>query len=719
MANSVKLNITGMTCVNCANAIEKSTKKLDGVISSKVSFAESSAVFEIDDNSRLETIKSKIKKLGYGIVANYDELEAVKQKEVLNLKNKLIIAAIFSTVTMALEMTGQDNFFKSLFLLLLTSIVIFYCGVGFYKHAISSLKNRNYDMNVLIFLGTLMAYLYSIFTFIIPEAIPQNMRYLYFSGASMIITFVLLGKFLEERSKIKAGNYLKTLMDLSPKTALILTKDGSSVSIPTSELKIGDIVVVKNGYNIPCDGIIVSGGAEIDTGALTGESLPVYKSVRDNVNAGTLNTNGYINIKVTKRDSDSLLSQILNLLANASSQKMPISRLADRVANIFVPSVISISIATFLIWTMLDTPTRGILAAISVLIISCPCALGLATPIAIISGISVGAKNGILIKNPEVMEVMKDIKYAVFDKTGTLTKGEISVINTNLNSDDLKIAINAEALSEHPISKAIVRYDPDKVDKSLSFEFKNIPGMGIDANNGEILIGNIKLLNSFDIDISSEHLNEINKILDSGFGIVLVAINKQYKGYITLSDTIKDDAKQSIKEIKDLGIIPVMLTGDNEKTALVVAKELEIDKVMAGVLPDGKFEIINSLKQDGSKVIFIGDGINDAPPLKAADIGIAMSSGSDIAKDVGDTILIKNDLKSVLFSINLATNTMKVIKENLAWASIYNILCIPVAAGVLYPFFGLLLTPMYAALAMSISSVSVVLNSLRLRIMKF
>ncbi|RUT50041.1 copper-translocating P-type ATPase [Campylobacter fetus] len=708
-----------MTCVNCANAIEKSTKKLDGVISSKVSFAESSAVFEIDDNSRLEIIKSKIKKLGYGIVANYDELEAVKQKEVLNLKNKLIIAAIFSTVTMALEMTGQDNFFKSLFLLLLTSIVIFYCGVGFYKHAISSLKNKNYDMNVLIFLGTLMAYLYSIFTFIIPEAIPQNMRYLYFSGASMIITFVLLGKFLEERSKIKAGNYLKTLIDLSPKTALILTKDGSSVSIPTSELKIGDIVVVKNGYNIPCDGIIVSGGAEIDTGALTGESLPVYKSVGDNVNAGTLNTNGYINIKVTKRDSDSLLSQILNLLANASSQKMPISRLADRVANIFVPSVISISIATFLIWTMLDTPTRGILAAISVLIISCPCALGLATPIAIISGISVGAKNGILIKNPEVMEVMKDIKYAVFDKTGTLTKGEISVINTNLNSDDLKIAINAEALSEHPISKAIVRYAPDKVDKSLSFEFKNIPGMGIDANNGEILIGNINLLNSFDIYISSEHLNEINKILDSGFGIVLVAINKQYKGYITLSDTIKDDAKQSIKEIKDLGIIPVMLTGDNEKTALVVAKELEIDKVIAGVLPDGKFEIINSLKQDGSKVIFIGDGINDAPPLKAADIGIAMSSGSDIAKDVGDIILIKNDLKSVLFSINLATNTMKVIKENLAWASIYNILCIPVAAGVLYPFFGLLLTPMYAALAMSISSVSVVLNSLRLRIMKF
>ncbi|OCS02070.1 ATPase P [Campylobacter fetus subsp. testudinum] len=708
-----------MTCVNCANAIEKSTKKLDGVISSKVSFAESSAIFEIDDNSRLETIKSKIKKLGYGIAANYDELEVAKQKEVLNLKNKLIIAAIFSTVTMALEMTGQDNFFKSLFLLLLTSIVIFYCGVSFYKHAISSLKNRNYDMNVLIFLGTLMAYLYSIVTFIAPEIIPQNMRYLYFSGASMIITFVLLGKFLEERSKIKAGNYLKALMDLSPKTALILTKDGSSVSIPTSELKIGDIVVVKNGYNIPCDGTIVSGGAEIDTGALTGESLPVYKSVGDSVNAGTLNTNGYINIKVTKRDSDSLLSQILDLLSNASSQKMPISRLADRVANIFVPSVISISIATFLIWAMLDTPTRGILAAISVLIISCPCALGLATPIAIISGISVGAKNGILIKNPEVMEVMKDIKYAVFDKTGTLTKGEISVVNTNLNNDDLKIAINAEALSEHPISKAIVRYAPDEIDKSLSFKFKNIPGMGIDANDGEILIGNIKLLNSFDIDISSEHLNEINNILDSGFGIVLVAINRQYKGYITLSDTIKDDAKQSIKEIKDLGIIPVMLTGDNEKTALVVAKELEIDKVIAGVLPDGKFEIINSLKNDGSKVIFIGDGINDAPPLKAADIGIAMSSGSDIAKDVGDIILIKNDLKSVLFSINLATNTMKVIKENLAWASIYNILCIPVAAGILYPFFGLLLTPMYAALAMSISSVSVVLNSLRLRIMKF
>ncbi|AII14393.1 copper-translocating P-type ATPase [Campylobacter iguaniorum] len=717
MINKVKFNITGMTCVNCANSIEKSVKKLNGVVSSKVSFADSSAVFELDQNADLSLIKNKIKKLGFGVAQNYDELQISKQKNLANLRNKFIISAVLSSLIMIFEMSGEASFAKSLGLLGLASIVIFYCGLSFYTHAISSVKSLNFDMNVLISLGTFMAYGYSLATFLAPNLIPENMKYLYFSGSAMIITFVLLGKFLEERSKLKAGNYIKSLMDLSPKTALVLKPDGQSLSVLASELKINDIVVVKNGYNVPCDGVIVSGGAEIDTSALSGESLPVFKSAGDLVHAGTLNTNGYINIKVTKEPNDTLLAQILELLANASSQKMPISRLADKVANIFVPSVILIAIITFLVWGFFGDLTRGLLSAISVLIISCPCALGLATPIAIISGISWSAKNAILIKNPEIMEIIHLANCAVFDKTGTLTKGEISVAKTNLNTQDLKLIVNLEKLSEHPISKAIVDYAPNLIDKDIKFEFENIPGMGISANSSQILVGNEALLKLKGIKIQMS--DEINEALERGFGMIYVALNSKFSGYIAISDTIKEDAKQTIEALKELGITPVMLTGDNQKTANLVAQSLGIEKVIAGVLPSDKYKAINELKSEHKKVIFVGDGINDALALKAADISIAMSSGSDIAKDIGDIVLIKNDLSSVANAINLASKTMQTIKENLAWAFIYNIICIPVAAGVLYPVFGLVLTPMYAAFAMSISSLSVVLNSLKLRLLKF
>lgn len=719
MSEKIKFNITGMTCVNCANAIEKNAKKIAGVISSSVSFTDSSGVFEVSDENVANSLKDKIKKLGYGVASNYDELERQKEKDLVNLKIKLIISAVLSVAIMIFEMNNTTDFFQLFFLLILASIVTFYCGFSFYKHAYNALKSFNFDMNTLISLGSLMAYLYSILVFLVPNLLPENMRYLYFSSSAMIITFVLLGKFLEQRSKIKAGNYLKSLMDLTPKTALVLQPDGQSVLVPIDKLKLNDIVVVKNGYSVPSDGIIISGGAEIDTSALTGESMPVYKGEGDDINAGTMNINGYINVKVTKLPQDSLLSQILELLIVAGSKKMSISRVADRVSNIFVPVVIIIAIATLLIWLAFGEPTRAVLSAICVLIISCPCALGLATPIAIISGISQGAKNGILIKNPEVMEIMGDVKYAVFDKTGTLTKGEISVIKTSLNKEDLKIVACVEALSEHLVSKAIVKYAFKLVDNNISYSFVNILGMGISANEGEILIGNEKLLTKFEIELQPSQKQEIDEILNDGYGVILVAIDRIYRGYIVINDTIKDDAKQSIERIKELGIVPVMLTGDNEKTANLIAKQLGIDIVFAGVLPDTKFKVIQDLKKDGAKVVFIGDGINDAPPLKAADIGIAMSSGSDIAKDAGDIVLIKNNLISVALSIVLAKECMKTIKQNLAWAFIYNIVFIPAAAGILYPFFGILLTPMYGAAAMSISSVTVVLNSLRLKLSKF
>ncbi|WP_432704942.1 heavy metal translocating P-type ATPase [Campylobacter hyointestinalis] len=714
---SVKIQITGMTCVNCANAIEKNVAKIKGVISSKVSFADCSGVFEVQNDDDISKIKDKIKKLGFGVVNNYDELEAAQNKNAINLKNRLIISAILSVIIMVFEMNSYETLYKSLALFILTSIVIFYCGFDFFKHAMKSIKNSNYDMNVLITLGVSAAYIYSIFAFCFSNLMPEAMKYLYFSSCSMIITFVLLGKFLEERSKKSARNYIKALMDLSPKSALVLQKDGTTAPILVNDLKLGDIVVVKSGYALPCDGVIISGGAEIDASMLSGESMPVFKSVGDSVNAGTLNTNGYINIKVTKLSGDSLISVILELLLEASTKKMPIARLADKVANIFVPLVVFIALGTFALWSLCGEPFNGILAAVSVLIISCPCALGLATPIAIVVGISQSAKNGIIIKNPQILEILGDAKYAVFDKTGTLTKGQISVVSSNLDDESLKIVANAANLSEHPVSKAISEFAKEYMDKNVIYAYENIPGMGISAEHSEILIGNEKLLNSFNVFLDSEQKESIQKVLDSGLGVVLVALGFKYTGFIAISDTLKDDALQAISAVKSFGVTPIMLTGDNEKIAKIVAKELGIDEVIAGVLPSKKFEVIENLKKEGI-VIFVGDGINDALALKSADIGIAMSSGSDIAKDAGDIVLIKNDLSSVAYSLYLAKRNMKTIKQNLVWAFVYNIVCIPVAAGVLYPVFGLLLNPMYAALAMSISSFSVVLNSLRLKFVK-
>ncbi|WP_309300157.1 heavy metal translocating P-type ATPase [Campylobacter hyointestinalis] len=714
---TIKIQITGMTCVNCANAIEKNVLKIQGVTSSKVSFADCCGVFEVQNDEDIDKIKDKVKKLGFGVVNNYDELEAAQNKNAINLKNRLIISAILSVIIMVFEMNSYETLYKSLALFILTSIVIFYCGFDFFKHAMKSIKNLNYDMNVLITLGVSAAYIYSIFAFCFSNLMPEAMKYLYFSSCSMIITFVLLGKFLEERSKKSARNYIKALMDLSPKSALVLQKDGTTAPILVNDLKLGDIVVVKSGYTLPCDGVIVNGGAEIDVSMLSGESMPVFKSVGDSVNAGTLNTNGYINIKVTKLSGDSLISVILELLLEASTKKMPIARLADKVANIFVPLVVFIALGTFALWSLCGEPFNGILAAVSVLIISCPCALGLATPIAIVVGISQSAKNGIIIKNPQILEILGDAKYAVFDKTGTLTKGQISVVSSNLDDESLKIVANAANLSEHPVSKAISEFAKEYIDKNVIYTYENIPGMGISAEHSEILIGNEKLLNSFNVFLDSEQKESIQKVLDSGLGVVLVALGFKYTGFIAISDTLKDDALQSISAVKSFGVTSIILTGDNEKIAKIVAKELGIDEVIAGVLPSKKFEVIENLKKEGI-VIFVGDGINDALALKSADIGIAMSSGSDIAKDAGDIVLIKNDLSSVAYSLYLAKRNMKTIKQNLVWAFVYNIVCIPVAAGVLYPVFGLLLNPMYAALAMSISSFSVVLNSLRLKFVK-
>ena len=718
----INLNISGMTCVNCSNGIQKVVNKLDGLESSKVSFASNSGEFVID-SSKLDKDKliKKIKTLGYGVEEDIKALEIAKKKAYYKLRRLFIIALILSVSIfyfLFFPVTGINTYI----MFALGSIVQFYPGGRFYSLAFKAISHKNFDMNVLVALGTSAAYFYSAFVVLFPALFPEHLRFIYFDGASVIITFILLGRLLEERSKAKATDFLKNLMNLAPLNAQKIELDGTITEILAKELYIDDIVLIKQGEKISADGVIIEGGAEIDTSMITGEPLPAYKSVGDDVIAGTINTAGLIKVKVTKLANDTTLSKIIALLNEAQSKSMPIARFADRVANVFVPIVILISILTFFVWYFfVGDALSAILASISVLIISCPCALGLATPIAIVSAVGKGAKEGILIKNPEVLEIIKDIKYAVFDKTGTITKGEISVKEMIIDDVFLEVLGSVESYSEHPISKAITEYIKGKgYACTLKIEeMQVLPGFGVSAKNGDeqILIGNITLLENNEVDIPKEHMEFFEKTINAGNGAVFASVDGVCVGVIALEDGIKDGAVKLIKSLKAKDIVPILLTGDNEVTAKKIASEVGIELVHAGVLPDEKYKVIKDLQKD-AKVLFVGDGINDSVSIKQADIGIALNSGSDITKDAGDIILMNNEIISVLKSINLSQRAMNTIKQNLFWAFFYNSIGIPIAAGVLYPVFGIMLTPVYAGIAMSFSSVSVVLNSLRLKFSK-
>ena len=720
----IKLNISGMTCVNCSNGIEKAVNKLDGLESSKVSFASNEGAFFIDNKLlNKETLISKIKKLGYGVEEDLKALEKAKLIDYNKLRNVFSISMALTIVMFYFAFFPIENSQNNQYIMfILATIVQFYAGGRFYTLAYKAVSNSNYDMNVLVALGTSAAYFYSVFVVFFPSLFPEELRFLYFDGAAVIISFILLGRLLEERSKAKATDFLKKLMDLAPLNATLICEDGSFKTVLASELKVGDKVLIKTGEKISTDAVISKGSADIDTSMITGESMPVYKTIGDEVIAGTLNTTGVIEVVVLKQSNDTTLSKIITLLSTAQSKKLPISRFADNVANIFVPVVIIISILTFFAWYFIvGNALNAILASISVLVISCPCALGLATPIAIVSSVGKGAQEGILIKNPEILEIIKDIKYAVFDKTGTLTKGIISVKDAVYEEKYLDILASLETKSEHPISKAVVVFAQTKnILTNKDFEdIQIIPGLGISAiyENKKVLIGSLSFLEKNGINLDSKYLDFYNTSLNSGSGVILASIDKECVAVFALEDSIKDGAKELIADLKAKNITPILLTGDNQITANSVAKELNIDKVYAQVLPDEKYKVIIELQKE-AKVMFVGDGINDSPSIKQADIGITLNSGSDITKDAGDIILINNDLKAVSKSINLSIESMKVIKQNLFWAFIYNVGGIPLAAGIFYPIFGVMLTPMYAGIAMSFSSVTVVLNSLRLKFKK-
>jgi Cu2+-exporting ATPase/Cu+-exporting ATPase len=607
------------------------------------------------------------------------------------------------------------------FQFIIASIIQFYGGYDFYKSSFMSLKNRLADMNLLVSLGTFSAYFYSILVLLFPSFFPENMRHVYFEGSSAIITFVLFGRYLEQKSKLKATDFMKNLLSLKPTYATIIV-DGKEFLVKAENIVKGDIIIVRPGDKIPVDGIIIEGQTEVEQSFLTGESNLVYKKEGDGVLGGSINKVGVIKIKATKNAKDSVLNQIINLLLEAQSKKPKIGQLADRISQVFVPSVLTFAIIVFNIWYYLGYPLNfAFTTALAVLVIACPCALGLATPIAIVNIVGRAAKEGILIKNPEVIENLKDIGIAIFDKTGTLTEGKFQVVDTLYkgSKEELEMILSLEKDISHPISQSIVNFM-----KENGFNFVNIfqkqilAGGGIIGifENKKLYIGNKKVFEEISINISDEFLEFLKKNEENGYTVIFGAVDDRIVLALAVSDSIKKEAFEVVKWFKNKYVKTVLLTGDNEKVTKNVAKTLGIDEVYWQLTPIDKYNFIKNLKSDYEKsIVFVGDGINDAPAMAECDVGIAVESASDITKDAGDTILLNSNLKGVIKAVVLAEKGLKIIKQNLFWAYVYNLIGIPVAAGFLYPIFGILLNPMYAGMTMAFSSIAVVLNALRLR----
>lgn len=727
--------ITGITCSACISAIENTVKKLNGVKTISINIATNKATIEYDDTLiSITNIKNSIKNLGYGI-NNLNSNTSTNNKYMLI---KLYISLFFGIILLYISMGHMLNMpipkiinpnynplnFAIIQLIVLLPITI--SGYKFYTKGFYNLISLHPNMDSLIAVGTSAAIIYGVYA--LYKIYLGNNKYtneLYFETAGIIITLIMLGKYLEYRSKNKTSEAIKKLIDLKPATATII-KNNKEIIIPIEEVKLNDIVLIKPGESIPIDGKIISGISYIDESMLTGESIPVIKKENDSVIGGSINKDGLLKVETLKIGHETVLSKIIDLVENAQGTKAQISKLADKVSGYFVPFVIIIALISFTLWLIFTNDFNFALKIfISVLVIACPCALGLATPTAIMVGTGIGASNKILVKSGEALETGYKITTIVFDKTGTITEGEMTVsdiINYNNYSknDLLQYAASAEKGSEHPLGKAIIK---EAKFKKLNFidvtNFKNLPGLGIDVtlkNNINIKIGNLNLINKFNIIIPKDNI--IQTLSNTGKTPMYVAINNTIAGIIAVSDKIKETSKQAIKKLQKQNIKVIMLTGDNKNTANEIAKKVNINNIISEVLPEDKANEIIKLQNKNEIVAMVGDGINDAPALAQSDLGIAIGSGTDIAIESADIILIKNDLNDVVKAINLSKATIKNIKQNLFWAFAYNTIGIPIAAGILYIFNGPLLNPMFAALAMSFSSVSVVLNALRLKSIK-
>lgn len=737
----ITIPIGGMTCSACAVAIEKATGKLPGVEIASVNFATEKLKIKYDSSKlRISEIKQAIVKAGYQPL-EIDNTQQVdgdklrKEKEIKVLWRKFIVSLIFSVPLLYIAMGGMLGWplpsfldpmhypFQYALVELVLTIPIVIAGYRFYTVGFKAIWRRQPNMDSLIAMGTTAAVLYSVYsTYRISLGDFHFVEDLYFETAGVIITLILLGKALEAVSKGRTSEAIKKLMGLAPKTAIVLQGD-QEIEIPIEEVEVGDIIIVKPGSKIPVDGEIVEGHTSVDESMLTGESMPVEKFKGDKVIGASINKNGSIRFRATRVGSDTALAQIIKLVEDAQGSKAPIAHLADVVSGYFVPVVFVIATLSALLWYLSgESEVFSLTIFIAVLVIACPCALGLATPTAIMVGTGKGAENGVLIKGGEALEVAHKIKTIVFDKTGTITEGKPQVtdiiVSDSLDSNELlRLAASAEKGSEHPLGDAIVK-GAEKLSLSLYKveQFQAIPGHGIQVTiNGQMLyLGNKKLMNEKGIDLSgySEHAD---RLAEEGKTPMYVSIDSKLKGLIAVADVVKPSSLAAIKTLHKMGIEVAMITGDNRKTAEAIAKQVGIDRVLAEVLPQDKANEVKKLQSEGKKVAMVGDGINDAPALAQADIGIAIGSGTDVAMESADIVLMRSDLMDVPTALQLSKSTIRNIKQNLFWAFAYNVAGIPVAAGLLYAFGGPKLNPIIAAAAMSLSSVSVLTNALRLK----
>ncbi|WP_418789992.1 heavy metal translocating P-type ATPase [Phosphitispora sp. TUW77] len=719
MVSIEQFDVRGMSCANCALSIEKVLKNTTGVNNAVVNFASESVRVVFDPKViNIGAIYDRVKDAGY--TPTEESAAQERDRTAAREGNWVVFSAVMSLPVIPIMYLFEMNLLVTYILLLMATVVQFTAGWTFYRGAFHALKNRSANMDVLVTMGITSAYGYSVLT-TFPELFFAGPTF--FDTSMLLITFIRFGKFLEARAKGRAGQALKKLLELQADRARVLV-NGEEREVPASEVTTGDIVVVKPGEKIPVDGEIISGKASIDESMLTGESIPVEKGPGDVVIGATINKSGVIKVKIMKTGKDTVLAGIINMVEEAQSVKPPIQRLADRISNYFVPAVVVIAGITFVIWYFLLQASFvfSFTASIAVLVIACPCALGLATPTAIMVGSGVGLNSGILFKSAAVLEGIAGLQAVGFDKTGTLTKGtpavtDIVAFSPYSESQILKIAAAGEAPSIHPLAQAVVvKAHQDNVEVSEVKDYTEESGYGIICTfeGKELLIGNIKLMHKHNVNIEAAD-GDFVRLADLGKTIIFIAYDTKIAGLIALSDVLKENAAEAVKRLHILGLKTFMITGDNKKAASVVGKQVGIDEVIAEILPEDKIENIRHYQNRGFKVAMVGDGINDAPALAQADIGIAIGSGTDVAKEAGDVVLVRNNIMDVERAIRLGRITFIKIRQNLFWALIYNMVGIPVAAGVLYPVTGKLLPPEWAGLAMAFSSVSVVINSLLIK----
>jgi len=746
--------VTGMSCAACSTRVEKAVSKVPGVTSCSVSLLTNS--MGVEGSATDQEIIKAVADAGYGASAKDAEgeknggansaaasEEALADHETPILKKRLLYSVGFLLVLMYFSMGHMmwnwplpafmdgNHVMMGLVQLYLT-VIIMVINQKFFINGFKSLFHGAPNMDTLVALGSFASFGYSSYALFAmtyaehqgdAEAVMGYMHEFYFESAAMILTLITVGKMLEARSKGKTTDALKSLMKLSPKTAVV-EKEGKETEVPVEQVRIGDVFVVRPGENIPVDGVVLEGNSAVNEAALTGESIPVDKQAGDRVSAATINQSGFIRCEATRVGEDTTLSQIIRMVSDAAATKAPIAKVADKVSGIFVPAVISIAVLTVIVWLIAGGSVGFALArGISVLVISCPCALGLATPVAIMVGNGMGAKNGILFKTAVSLEETGKVEIVALDKTGTITSGEpkvTDVLAADGTSEEelLKLAYSLESRSEHPLAKAIVAYGAEKQAEQIPVsEFKALPGNGLEGKVGDADVkgGSLKFAQS-QTEISEKIKSQAEKLAEEGKTPLMFLKNGILAGMIAVADVIREDSPQAVKELQNMGIEVVMLTGDNERTAKAIGRQAGVDRVIAGVLPDGKEEVIRRLKEQG-KVAMVGDGINDAPALTRADMGIAIGAGADVAIDAADVVLVKSRLSDVPAAIRLSRGTLRNIHENLFWAFFYNVIGIPLAAGIWIPIFGWKLNPMFGAAAMSLSSFCVVTNALRLNLL--